>query len=104
MIIAAKLRIWRAILAACILIPSHDYCSEAKNLACNYSIAKDAVTSALAEGGCGRWVAKPQEEANFYAEDVNNNIGESNTYCGESNTYCGEDDNSGTDVNEGIRN
>ena len=61
------------------------------------------MTSALAEGGCGRWVAKPQEEANFYAEDVNNNIGESNTYYGESNTYCGEDDNSGTDVNEGIR-
>jgi len=47
---------------------------EAKNLAYNYSIAKNAVSNALADGGCGKWVAKPQEEAYFYVDDNNNDV------------------------------
>jgi len=52
---------------------SRPYCyGEAKNMAIDYSITKDAVTSALEEAGCGRWVAKPQEEAYFYVMDADN--------------------------------
>jgi len=50
--------------------------SDAKRRAFIYSVAKNLVLTALADGGCGQWVAKPREGSDFSADDIdsNNNV------------------------------
>ena len=42
---------------------------DAKNRAYDYTVVKKMTTNALADGGCGRWVTKPQEGSNFFLDD-----------------------------------
>jgi len=42
---------------------------DAKNAAFIYSVAKKTVTNALYDGGCGKWVSKPQEGSSFFLDD-----------------------------------
>ena len=42
---------------------------DAKNRAHVYAVVKKMTTNALADGGCGRWVTKPQEGSNFFLND-----------------------------------
>lgn len=43
---------------------------DAKNAAFIYSVAKKTALSALLDGGCGKWVSKPQEGSSFFLDDV----------------------------------
>jgi len=43
---------------------------DAKNAAFIYSVAKKTAMSALLDGGCGKWVSKPQEGSSFFLDDV----------------------------------
>jgi len=49
---------------------------DAKNRAHVYAVVKKMTTNALADGGCGRWVTKPQEGSNFFLNDGFNSSSE----------------------------
>ena len=64
------MKINRMYLPFLIKLISLDKCnSDAKNAAFIYSVAKKTVTNALYDGGCGKWVSKPQEGSSFFLDD-----------------------------------